>query len=107
MTDQTQYFFFTYRDLQELTGLTRAGVSQHVCRGNLDATNLVSVAAFIARYGKPEVRIEIMERMMGINRQLIDRSRPQSSVVDTNNSETQQVAEAKPNYRKPKPKPQK
>lgn len=80
MSTSQQHFGFTYDDLQQITGLTKSGVSQHVCRGNLDATDLVSVCAFIARYGKPEIRLEIMQKMMGIDRQTIERSRPQSTV---------------------------
>lgn len=80
MAHPPQQFGFTYSDLQRITGLTKAGVSQHVCRGNLDATDLVSVCAFIARYGKPEIRLEIMEKMMGIDRQVMERGRPQSTI---------------------------
>jgi hypothetical protein len=80
MAQQRQQFSFTYADLQELTGLSRAGVSQHVIRGNLDASDLASVCAFIARYGKPEIRLEIMQKMMGIDRQVLERSRPQSTI---------------------------
>lgn len=79
MATTQQRFGFTYDDLQKLTGLTKSGVSQHVCRGNLDANSLVSVCAFLARYGTPEVRLEIMEKMMGIDRQTIERGRPQST----------------------------
>ena len=80
MSTSQQRFGFTYDDLQRLTGLTKSGVSQHVVRGNLVATDLVSVCAFIARYGKPEIRLEIMQKMMGIDRQTIERGRPQSTV---------------------------
>lgn len=80
MSTSQQHFGFTYDDLQRITGLTKSGVSQHVVRGNLVATDLVSVCAFIARYGKPEIRLEIMQKMMGIDRQTIERSRPQSTV---------------------------
>jgi len=80
MATAPQIFSFTYKDLQEITGLTKAGVSQHVSRGNLQAYDLTSVVAFIARYGKPEIRLEIMEKMMGIDRQVLERGRRQSTV---------------------------
>ncbi len=80
MAHSPEQFGFTYGDLQRITGLTKSGVSQHVSRGNLVATDLVSVCAFIARYGKPEIRLEIMQRMMGIDRQVMERGRPQSTI---------------------------
>lgn len=80
MAIEPQVFSFTYRDLQEITGLTKAGVSQHVSRGNLRAYDLASVVAFIARYGRPDVRLTILERMMGIDRQVLERGRRQSTV---------------------------
>lgn len=73
-------FSFTYADLQKLTGLTKAGVSQHLKRGNLDPTSLLSVAAFVLRYGRPDVRLDLMERFLNIDRQKIERGRPQSTI---------------------------
>jgi hypothetical protein len=93
-------FGFTYDDLERITGLTKSGVSQHVCRGNLDPSDLVSVCAFIARYGKPEVRLEIMEKMMGIDRQTVERRRPQST-IGIMRDELGRVAEESPKYKLP------
>jgi len=75
------YKQYTYsrKDLEELTGMTKAGISQHIGRGNLDMESLISVAAFIVRYGTPEVRLAIMMRAMGVDRQEAERARPQSS----------------------------
>lgn len=78
MAIRTQYVY-TREDLEALTGLTSAGISQHISRGNLDPTDLVSVAAFLARYGTEDVRLEIVRRMVGIDRQEAERTRPQST----------------------------
>lgn len=74
-----QEFTYTRGDLEQLTGMTKAGISQHIGRGNLDMESLVSVAAFIVRYGTPDVRLAIMMRAMGVDRQEAERSRPQST----------------------------
>lgn len=37
------------------------------------------MATFIARYGKPEVRLRIVERMLNIDRQESERARVQST----------------------------
>lgn len=80
MAQPRRIFSFTYADLQELTGLSKAGVSQHIKRGNLDANDLLSTCAFLCRHGKPEIRLEIMQKMMGIDRQVVERNRPQSTL---------------------------
>ncbi|TVP98121.1 MAG: hypothetical protein EA381_13095 [Planctomycetaceae bacterium] len=100
MAHQPQLFSFTYKDLQEITGLTKAGVSQHVVRGNLEATDLVSVLAFVARYGKPEIRLSILERMIGVDRQVVERGRRQSTSGFTRD-ELGRVAEEAPKYAAP------
>jgi hypothetical protein len=103
MAHPPQQFVFTYRDLQEITGLSKTGVSQHVSRGNLNANDLVSVCAFIARYGRPDVRMEIIEKMLGIDRQIEERTRPQS--LSRNPKATQQaVAEESLKYKSAKRK---
>jgi hypothetical protein len=73
-------FTYGYAELMELCGMTKAGVSQAVSRGTLDPADLVSVAAFLARYGQPDVRMEILSKMIGLDRQIIERGRPQSTV---------------------------
>jgi len=66
-----------------LTGMTKSGVSQAVTRGILEPGNLLSVSAFLVRYGTPEVRLELMSRMLGVDRQATERNRPQSTVGST------------------------
>lgn len=75
----SEQFTYTRKDLEELTGMTKAGISQHIGRGNLNMESLASVAAFILRYGTPDVRLSIMMRAMGVDRQEAERARPQSS----------------------------
>lgn len=72
-------YVYTRQHLEELTGLTKSGISQHIARGNLVMEDLVSVAAFLARYGTEDVRLEIVRRMVGIDRQEAERTRPQST----------------------------
>jgi len=79
MAPPVQQFVYDYATLAEATGLTPSGVSQHVSRGNLDPHDLVSVAAFLARHGTEEVRLQIIYKMMMIDRQTTERHRPQST----------------------------
>ncbi len=72
-------YTYTRGDLEKLAGMTKAGISQHIIRGNLVVDDLVSVTAFLARYGTPTVRMEILTRMMGFDRQAMERARPQST----------------------------
>lgn len=102
MATEPQVFSFTYKDLQDITGLTKAGVSQHVCRGNLQAHDLISVVAFVVRYGRPDVRLTIMEKLMGIDRQTIERGRPQST-VGVPREDGKLVPSVKPVVRGPRP----
>lgn len=73
-------YTYTYSDLERLTHLTKTGVSQAVCRGILEPNDLLSVCAFLVRYGSPDVRLHLMERMLGLDRQETERNRPQSTV---------------------------
>jgi len=79
MAPPVQKFYYDYATLAELTGMTPAGISQHVSRGNLKPHDLVSVAAFLARHGSEDVRLEIIHKMMMIDRQVSERQRPQST----------------------------
>ena len=79
MAPPVQRFHYDYADLARLSGLTPSGISKHVGRGSLDPHDLVSVAAFLARHGTEDVRMEIMTRMMMIDRQHSERKRPQST----------------------------
>jgi len=79
MAPQAQQFCFDYNTLSELTGMTTSGISQHVSRGNLKPHDLVSVAAFLARHGTEEVRLQIIYKMMMIDRQVSERKRIQST----------------------------
>lgn len=79
MAPSAQKFCFDYNDLVRLTGMTHSGISKHVGRGNLNPNDLVSVASFLARHGTEEVRLEIVHRMMMIDRQISERNRPQST----------------------------
>ncbi|HBJ34833.1 MAG TPA: hypothetical protein DDZ51_08735 [Planctomycetaceae bacterium] len=79
MAPPVQKFCYDYSDLSRLTGMTTSGVSQHVSRGNLIPSDLVSVASFLARHGTEDVRLEIVYRMMMIDRQTSERERPQST----------------------------
>jgi hypothetical protein len=92
-------FQYTFADLMEQTGLTKSAVSHHVKRGNLDPDSLVSVCCFLARYGKPEVRSEIVHRMIGIDRQEIERNRIQSTRNVGRNPDGSVANPAKPNGR--------
>lgn len=57
-------YVFTYEDLARATGLSRNAISQHVVRGHLDAEDICSLAAYLARYGTDEVRTEIMKALL-------------------------------------------
>ena len=70
---------YCYEDIARLTGLSLSALSQHVKRGNLEPSSLESVASFLVRYGTPEVRLRMMERMLNIDRQVIERTRIQST----------------------------
>jgi hypothetical protein len=72
-------FTYTYADLERLSGMTKTGVSQAVSRGILMPDDLLSVCAFLGRYGTPDVRLELMSRMIGVDRQTAERSRVQST----------------------------
>lgn len=80
MAPPLKTFSYGYPELEKLCGMTKAGISQAVSRGTLDPADLVSVAAFLARYGQPDVRMEILAKMIGLDRQMIERGRPQSTV---------------------------
>ena len=80
MAPPVKVYTYTYADLERLTGLTKTGISQAVTRGILEPHDLLSVAAFLVRYGTPEIRMELLSRMIGIDRQIIERGRPQSTL---------------------------
>jgi len=80
MAPPHKIFSYGYAELMELTGMTKAGISQAVTRGTLEPDSLVSVCVFLARYGRQDIRMEILTRMIGIDRQSIERGRPQSTV---------------------------
>jgi len=79
MAPPVKVFSYTYADLCRLTELTSTGVSQAVTRGILEPSDLLSVAAFLVRYGSEDVRLHLMERMIGIDRQAAERGRIQST----------------------------
>lgn len=80
MAPPPKQFSYGYAELCELTGMTATGVSQAVSRGILEPHDLLSVCAFLVRYGSPDVRLHLVERMIGIDRQAAERNRPQSTV---------------------------
>ena len=79
MVRQRIEYVYTRENLEQLTNLSKTAISQHIGRGNLDPADLVSIAAFLARYGTEEVRLEIVRRMIGIDRQDAERARRQST----------------------------
>lgn len=58
-------YFWTYRDLAKLSGLSENAVQQHKSRGALDPGSLRSVALFLAANGTEQLRQEINGALLG------------------------------------------
>ena len=80
MAPPPKVFQYGYADLERLCDMTNTGISQAVSRGILEPHDLLSVAAFLVRYGSPDVRLHLVERMIGVDRQAAERARVQSTV---------------------------
>lgn len=63
-------YSFTYRDLANATGLTRNAISQHVSRGKLDPDDLESIAVYLSRYAREDLRKKMI--LSAIERQRPD-----------------------------------
>jgi len=56
---------YGYEDIRKHTDLTSNSLHQYVRRGDLDPTNLGSIAKFLARHGTLEFRQELLAYAIG------------------------------------------
>ena len=56
-----QVLAYTYGTLSELTGMNLRPLHQQECRGNLGPNDLGPVVCFIVRYGRLELRQNMLE----------------------------------------------
>ncbi len=60
---------FTYEDIAKVIDAgTQLAVRQHVSRGIVDPDDLESLAVYLARYGRPELREAILKSYLHHNR---------------------------------------
>ena len=64
MARPPQNFYYTFEDLRKLTGLTMDAIYQHKARGDVEPASIESVVKFVARYGRLELKREILENML-------------------------------------------
>lgn len=64
---EPESFFFTYDDIEALTGKARNSLYQHCRRGSFDPNSLESVCYFIARHAKPKVKTKLLAYALETN----------------------------------------
>ena len=57
---QATAYTFSYRDLAKATGLAPNTIAQHRTRGHFDPKAIESVAIYLVRYGRDELRVGIV-----------------------------------------------
>lgn len=60
MPNVTRKMYWTYEDLNKLTGMSLNTIYQHVARGSFDPDSLLSICCWLAQFGTLEVRQQIM-----------------------------------------------
>ena len=66
MANDTAYTF-TYGDLAKAIGVTKNTIAQHRLRKHFDPTSIESIAVYLARYGRQELREQIIMAVVGRN----------------------------------------